>query len=285
MTRRIEMEQILSKMMAALEVRGRRPLTCETYLRCVRQFCERYACSDPSTLGAEEVEAFLVELMRERGYGARTRNVYASALRFLYGVVLRRPEVVYTIAKATAAVTLPVVLSAQEVVRLLDALSPLHRTVAMLCYGAGLRVSEAVSLRAGDIDSERGVLRVRDGKGGKTREVLLCPRLLEALRAWWRMRRPKGEHLFPGRKGRPCLTRAAVHKAMQAGCRRAGIDKRVSPHVLRHSFATHLLEAGTDLRSVQVLLGHASIRTTALYVHVSRERLAQVQSPLERLPG
>jgi site-specific recombinase XerD len=272
-------------MMAALEVRGKRPLTCETYLRCVRQFCERYAGTDPSLLGADEVEAFLVELMRERGYGARTRNVYASALRFLYAVVLRRPEVVCTIAKARQVATLPVVLSAEEVVRLIDALSPLHRTVAMLCYGAGLRVSEAVSVRVGDIDSERGVLRVPDGKGGKAREVALCSRLLVALRAWWRMRRPQGEHLFPGRKGRPCLTRAAVHKAMHVGCRRAGIDKRVSPHVLRHSFATHLLEAGTDLRSVQMLLGHASIRTTALYVHVSRERLAKIESPLQRLPG
>lgn len=277
------MDEILSKLEAALLVRGRRPATRGMYLHCVRRYLAHHAGKQPAALGADEVEAFLLHLMRERGYSARTRNVYASAIRFLYAVVLRQPAVVCTVARARFVAALPVVLSAEEVARLLAALSPQQRTIAMLCYGAGLRVSEAVALCTGDIDAQRGVLRVQDGKGGKPREVMLSPKLLAELRQWWRTRRPQGQHLFPGRKGRPCLTRAAVHKALVLGCKRAGIDKQVGPHALRHSFATHLVEAGTDLRAVQGLLGHASIRTTALYVHLSRARLCSIVSPLERL--
>lgn len=280
------MTELLNKMMAALEVRDKRPLTREAYLRCVRKFAEHYAGRDLGELGPDEVEAFLLYLASERRLSAQSRNVYASALRFLYAVVLKRPDVAGTIPKARVSRRLPVVLDQDEVARLVSALdSPLHRTIAMLCYGAGLRISEAVSLRACDIDSQRGVLRIVDGKGGKEREVPLCPKLLTALRSWWQQRRPAGEHLFPGNGGRDHVATRTCAMAMHAARIRAGLHKRVSPHALRHSYATHMIEAGADLRTVQLLLGHTSIRSTVIYVHVSPAGLARIQSPLERLPA
>jgi integrase/recombinase XerD len=278
------MEQLLSTMVAAMEVRGKRPATVQAYTRCVRKFVEFHGGRCASELGAEDVEAFLLHLTRDRRLSTRTRNQYAAALRFLYAVVLRRPEVTCTIAKARYVPPLPVVLGRGEVARLLAAFdSAVHRTIAMLCYGAGLRVSEATQLSVDEIDSERGVLRIRHGKGGKAREVPLCPTLLGQLRSYWRWRRPTGRRMFPGRCGREHLTRAAVSKAMTKARLRAGIDKHVTPHALRHSYASHLIEAGVDLRTVQLLLGHASIRTTTIYVHVSQAKMQSIRSPLELL--
>jgi site-specific recombinase XerD len=278
-------QQLTTKMIAALEVRGKADVTREGYARCVRKFIEHHGGRCPSELGADEVEAFLLYLWRDRRLMARTRNVYSAALRFLYGVVLRRPEVAYAIARARPVRVLPVVLDAAEVARLIAAIdSPLHRMVALVCYGAGLRITEAVTLRVCDIDSPRGVLRVEHGKGCKQRDVPLCSKLLGALRAWWRQRRPTGQYLFPGRGRRQHITREAVANALGKARRRAGLHKRVSPHTLRHSYATHMIEGGADLRTVQLLLGHASVSSTALYVHVSHARLVRIESPLERLP-
>jgi site-specific recombinase XerD len=155
----------------------------------------------------------------------------------------------------------------------------------MLAYGAGLRVSEACGLRVEDIDSQRMVLHIRDAKRGRERYVMLSPRLLEALRAYWRARRPAGPAVFPGRGGVGTLARATVARALRKAACRCGIAVHVSPHTLRHGFATDLLEQGVDLRTVQVLLGHASMRSTALYLHITTARVKQLVSPLDRLPA
>jgi len=178
----------------------------------------------------------------------------------------------------------PIVLTAVEVQRLLGALTTdKHRAMVMLAYGAGLRVSEVCKLRVDDIDPKRMLVRVQHAKRGRERVVMLSPRLLATLRAYWKAARPGGPYLFPGRDPKKLFTRAAVHKAMIEAARRAGITARVSPHTLRHSFATHLLEAGTDLRTLQVLLGHASLKSTMTYLHVSPARVQSITSPLDTL--
>ncbi len=198
----------------------------------------------------------------------------------LYRLVLRQPEVVATLGYVKCGRRRPEVLTRTEVAALLAAFtSVVHETLAMLCYGAGLRVSEAVKLRIADVHSHRGVLFIAFGKGGKQREVPLSERLLGQLRHYYRQRRPHGPYLFPGRSGRPHLTRSAHWIAVRKARARAGLSKRVSPHCLRHSYATHLLEDGVDIRTVQALLGHATIETTAWYLSVSRERMRRVPSP------
>jgi len=178
----------------------------------------------------------------------------------------------------------PTVLSGSEVARLLAALeTDKHRALVMLAYGAGLRASEACKLRIEDVDPKRMLLHIRDTKRGRERYVMLSPRLLAMLRAYWKVSRPKGPQLFPGRDLGKRLTRAAMHKAIVKAAKLAGITKRVSPHTLRHSFATHLLEAGTDLRTLQVLLGHASLKSTMAYLHISTARVQSVASPLDAL--
>ena len=280
------MDELLATMIAALEVRGKRPATREAYTRCVRRLIEHHGGRDPSELAPEDVEEFLLHLTRTAHLQARSRNVYSSALRFLYTVVLRRPDIAGTIARARVPHRVPVVLNPDEVARLLSALrTPLQRTVATVCYGAGLRIGEAVRLKADDVDAGRGVIHVHDGKGGKSREVPLCPRLLGVLRKWWRHRRPAGPYLFPGRRGRPYVSERSIAIAIRKARGAAGLHKQATPHTLRHSYATDLINAGADLRSLQLALGHASIRTTALYVHVGHTRLASIGSPLERLPG
>jgi len=178
----------------------------------------------------------------------------------------------------------PTILSGTEIERLLGAMtSNKHRALVMLAYGAGLRVSEVAGLEIQDIDAKRMVLRIRNAKRGRERYVMLSPLLLQTLRAYWKEARPQGPSLFPGRDPARLLTRSAIHKAMRVAARRAGIDKRISPHTLRHSFATHLLEAGTDLRTLQVLLGHGSVRSTTGYLHVSTARVQALRSPLDDL--
>jgi len=280
------MDELLSSMMTAMQVRGKRPATCETYLRCVRRYLEFHGDRDASQLGHEDIETYLMHLMRSAKLSGRSRNVHCSAISFVYRVVLRRPEVVATIGRAKPARHVPEVLTRAEVARLLAAFElNHHRTIAMLCYGVGLRVSEATQLRIADIHSHRGVLFIANGKGGVEREVPLSGRLLEQLRSDYRRRRPAGPYFFPGRWGRLHMTRNAFWIAMRKTRARAGLTKRVHPHSLRHSYATHLLEDGADLRTVQLLLGHASIRTTAMYVTISRERMRRVVSPLETLPA
>jgi site-specific recombinase XerD len=268
----------------AFDLRGTPATTRKTYRWCIGKF-ERFVGRPVNEVGREEVERFLLHLVRNCKVSPSTHNVYVGALRFVYLVVLERPEVITMVVRRKQPMRLPVLLPAADVASLLAAIPSITvRTILMLAYGAGLRVSEACGMHIEDVDSRQMVLRVRNAKRGRERYVMLSPRLLGALRAYWRKRRPRGPMLFPGRGGRGNIHRAAVARAVRDAARRCGITARVTPHTLRHGFATALLEQGTDLRTVQVLLGHASISTTARYVHVSTARAARVKSPLDRLP-
>jgi site-specific recombinase XerD len=276
---------IQEKLDCAFDLRGTPSNTRRTYGWCIRKF-ERFAGRPVNELGRRDVERFLLHLVRDCKVSPSTHNVYAGALSFLYGVVLERPEVMARVPRRKAPMKLPVLLSPADLVRLMAAVRSMAvRTVAMLAYGAGLRVSEACRIRVDDIDSRRMVLHIREAKRGRERYVMLSPRLLEALRAYWRAQRPVGPALFPGRCGNETMARATVCKALRKAARECGIAQRVTPHLLRHGFATDLLEQGVDLRTVQVLLGHASISSTIRYVHVTTARVKHVVSPLDRLPA
>jgi site-specific recombinase XerD len=237
------------------------------------------------TLGEDEIRAFLDDLVREKRVSRSTQRVYVAAIHFLYRVTLDRPVAVRRIPfPRRNSERLPEILSAAEVERLLAAVSrPKPRAMLMTLYGAGLRAGEVCALVPADIDSQRMLIRVRAGKGSKDRYVMLSPRLLATLREYWRLRPPRGPYLFPSPRPDKPLSRMAVFRVVRRAARCAGLHKRVGPHVLRHSFATHLLEAGADIRMIQVLLGHRSLRTTARYLLVSRERIGAVASPLDTL--
>ena len=212
-----------------------------------------------------------------------TINHTVTALRFLFTVTLRKPEVAARLPFIREPRRLPVVLSPEEVARLLDAAPGLKYKAALsVAYGAGLRAAEVVSLKVSDIDSTRMVIRVEQGKGRKDRYVMLSPQLLELLRAWWRAGRPQG-WLFPGRDRVQPMTTRQLNRACHAAAQMAEINKRVSLHTLRHSFATHLLEQNIDVRVIQVLLGHAKLDTTALYTRVATKTISEVMSPLEHI--
>jgi site-specific recombinase XerD len=266
-----------------LKLRGLSENTSKTYLHCISVFA-RYHGRSPARLGRLDVRDFLLHLLEERKVKASTYNVYVAALLFLYSWTLKRPQEVAWVGKLKVRQSLPSILSSTEVERLLSELGSLKmQAIVMAAYGAGLRVSEVCRLRVEDIDSQRMVITVRDGKGGRDRMTMLPRGLLDLLRAYWKQERPTGPELFPGRKPETVLTRAAVNKALKQATRRAQIRKRVTPHCLRHCFATHLLEAGTDLRTLQVLLGHASIRTTVRYAQVSPKVVRRTKSPADRL--
>jgi site-specific recombinase XerD len=278
------MKRLRDKMREDLALRGRRPNTIETYIRCAKRFVEHVGRS-PWRLDTSDVRAFLLHLVEKRKVSATTFNVYAGALRFLFTVTLGRPEVVATIGRMRVRRAAPAILSPVEVVQLLAALSSKkHKAIVMLAYGSGLRVSEVCALRAEDIDAKRMLVHVREGKGGVERYAMLSATALSMLRAYWKESRPVGPYLFPGAVPGTTLTRAAVAIAIAGAAKRAGLDKRVSPHTLRHCFATHLLETGTDLRTLQVLLGHASLRSTTTYLHVTTARMQAIRSPLDTLP-
>jgi len=278
-------QQLHKRLIEEFNLRGTPLNTRKTYTYCIGRF-ERHFGSSAATLGREQVRRFLLYLVEHEQLSAQTHNVHAAALWFLYVHVLGRPKVVADLPRRKTRRRLPVVLTPGEVEQLFGALgSPALRAVLMLAYGAGLRVGEACRLRVEDVDSRAGVIHVRGTKRNRDRDVMLSPRLLAELRAYWRRRRPPGPELFPGRAGAgTTLTRAAVSKALQRALTKTGLCGRgITVHTMRHAFATHLLEQGTDLRTVQVLLGHASISSTTIYVHVSTARLRSVQSPLERL--
>ena len=210
--------------------------------------------------------------------------MHVAAVKFLYGITLDRPEVAARVPWPRMPWKLPDILTPDEMVEVLAAIDSLmHRAIVMTAYGTGLRISEACALMTGDIDSKRGVIHVRDGKRGRDRFVMLPARLLDVLRAYWRAARPTGPALFPGQTPRGVISSNAVGRALHKAVKRTTINKRVTPHVLRHCFATHLLEGGTDIRIIQMLLGHGSIRTTARYTQVSTRHIAKTQSPLDRL--
>jgi site-specific recombinase XerD len=279
------MDELLTRMDEQMRVRGLADNTRASYLRHVRKLREFHERS-PAELGLEDIESFLLHLCRDRGFSSSTRNQYAAGLRFFFGTTLGCRDWVDSLPFARTPSKLPVVLSGSEVERVLAAFdSPTHRAIATLCYGAGLRSSEACALHIEDIDGERRLLLIRRGsKGGKHRQLPLTPRLHRELRAYYRAVRPEGPLLFPGRgtKGRP-ISREAFYSGLCKALEAAGIDKTVSAHTLRHSYATHLIEAGADLRAVQLLLGHASIESTAVYVHLTHARQSQLPSPLDLL--
>ena len=268
-------------MQADLRIRNFAEQTQTIYIARVAQMA-RYVDRSPQDMSTEEVREYLRHLI-ETGLSRSMFVQTIAALRFLYEFTLDRPEMVLRIPYPKQARRQPVVLSPGEVARLLKAMQNLkHRTVGMVLYGAGLRISEALALELGDVDSERMVIGVRHGKGDRDRQVALSPVLLDALRVYWRAYQPS-LYLFPGRDPQRPLGNSVIQRAIKAARQRAGISKHATPHALRHSYATHLMEAGTDLRTIQILLGHRALKTTAIYTHVATERVRTTRSPLDAL--
>jgi integrase/recombinase XerD len=251
------------------------------YVRHVRSFAA-FLRRSPDTATSEDVRSFQLHMAKQQ-IGAPTINSAIAALRFFFNVTLERPDLVRHLKTVHEPRKAPVVLSQEEMVRLLEAAPGLkYRAAFSVAYGAGLRVSEVVALKVSDIDSERMTLRVEQGKGQRDRYVMLSPQLLDVLREWRRAAQPWA-WLFPGQNPVNPMTARQLGRAVHAAAREAGIAKRVSPHTLRHSFATHLLEQNVDIRVIQVLLGHAKLETTALYTRVAVNTIRDVTSPLERL--
>jgi site-specific recombinase XerD len=276
------MTNLRKQMMQDLELAGYAETTRGHYLRSIAQFAKFHDRS-PDTLHQAEVRQWVKHLMDQQPSPQRLRQHFA-ALRFFYGKTLGRPAETAFLSWPKDPDKLPVVLSEEQVQRLLGALTtPRMRVFFTTMYAAGLRISEACRLETRDIDAERGVIHVRNGKGGKERLVMLSPKLLVILRAYWKQVRPTAPWLFASRTGThlaPEVARNALKRAAVV----AKLDKKVTPHVLRHSFATHLLEHGTELRVIQVLLGHSSIKSTTRYAHVAAGMIKKTRSPLERLP-
>jgi site-specific recombinase XerD len=269
------------RMIEDMTIRKFAPKTQTSYIRAVRNFTAFFGRS-PDQAGAEDLRRYQLHLASS-GVSGPSLNATVTALRFFFQVTLGRGEATEKMTFVREPRKLPVVLSPEEVARLLDAAPGLkYRAALSAAYGAGLRASEVVSLKVCDIDSERMVIRVEQGKGRKDRYVMLSEHLLALLRAWWKAARPQG-WLFPGQNPVNPLTTRQLNRACHAAAEAAGIDKRVSLHTLRHSFATHLLEQKVDIRVIQVLLGHKKLDTTALYSQVATRTIREVRSPLEQL--
>ncbi len=278
------MSELRRKMLTDLRIRNYAERTQETYIARVAEMARDLGRS-PDALSGEEVREYLRYLKEERGVSRSWFAQVVGALRFLYRETLNRPEMVPHIPYPRVKRRHPVVLSPEEVARLLKAIRNLkHRTVAMVLYGAGLRLREGLELELRDIDSQRMVITVRHGKGDADRQVMLSEVLLEALRRYWLSRRPT-IYLFPGQDPEKPMVPSTMQRALKAARQRAQILKPASAHTLRHSYATHLMEAGTDLRVIQTLLGHRSLRTTQIYTHVTTEHLRGARSPLDALSG
>jgi site-specific recombinase XerD len=266
-----------------LALAGLAESTQKRYVKRVQRFAE-YHWRCPSKMGHEEVRQFMLYLVEDKGVSASTQRGYLAALTFLYKDTLREPEVMQGFRWPRRDGTLPTVLSGTEISLLLSHIpSVKYRALFMLDYGAGLRGFEACQLRVADIDSQRMLLHVRRGKGRKDRYVMLSPRLLEALRTYFRAERPTGEYLFPGQKPDSHITPRSVRQTIAKAREACGMQKKVTPHTLRHSFATHLLELGVDLRVIQFMLGHKSVQSTARYVQVSQNLAQRTPSPLDVL--
>jgi site-specific recombinase XerD len=277
------MDTVREKMLAELQLRGITPRTQAAYLREIAKL-ENYFNRSPEELGEEEVKEYLVHMLEDRGLSSGTYKYYAAGIKFLYRTTLNRGEVVEKIHYPKAKIKLPVVLDLSEVRRMLSVMENLkHRAVLTITYSAGLRVSETAHLKVTDIDSKRMMVRVRQGKGGKDRYSILSKTTLECLREYWRAYRPK-DWLFEGQKEGSHICYTSIRNIFVEAKERAGITKPVGPHSLRHAFATHLIEAGTSLHHVQLLLGHKSPKTTTVYLHVSKMNLAQVSSRLDSIP-
>src|SRR3954451_2947880 len=276
-----------ARMIEDMIVRGFTEKTRNDYIRNVRAFAA-FIGRSPDTATAEDLRRFQLH-QRQNGMQPPSINTAVSPLRFFFTVTLDRPDLARRLTVVRQPRRLPAVLSADEVTLLLQAApGPKYKAALATAYGAGLRVSEVVALRVGDVDSERMLLRIERGKGRKDRHAMLSPQLLELLRAWWREGRRRslllpGGWLFSGRNPVEPLSARQLCRAVRAAAQAAGIKKRVSPHTLRHSFATHLLEQDVDIRVIQTLLGHAKLDTTALYTRVANTTIRAVTSPLDRL--
>jgi integrase/recombinase XerD len=276
-----EMSPLRRRMIEDMTVRNLSPATQRSYVHAIAKF-GRFFGRSPERLGLEEVRAFQVHLVAG-GVSWPALNQTVCALRFLYGVTLKQADLPERIPYARTPRKLPVVLSADEVVAFLEAVPGLKARAALTtAYAAGLRASEAAGIKVADIDSRRMVIRVEQGKGGRDRYVMLSPQLLGILRSYWKLARP-AHWLFPGRDGEHPIGPTVLHAACRSACAAAGLSKRVTVHTLRHSFATHLLESGTDIRIIQALLGHSSLNTTARYTQVATSTIRATPSPLDRL--
>ena len=276
-----EISPLRRRMTEDMTVRNLSPATQRSYVHAVAKF-SRYFDRSPDQLGLEEIRTYQLHLVA-KGISWPALNQTVCALRFFYGVTLGRAELPERIPHAREPRKLPVVLSADEVVRFLEAVPGLKsRTALTTAYAAGLRASEAVHLKLSDIDSGRMVIRVEQGKGGKDRYAMLSAQLLTILRGYWRLAQPC-HWLFPGRADSKPIDPQVLHAACRSACKAVGLAKRVTVHTLRHSFATHLLEAGTDIRIIQVLLGHNNLSTTARYTRVADTTIRSTVSPLDRL--
>jgi integrase/recombinase XerD len=278
------MGMLRERMAEDLKLRGLAPKTAVNYLRSAQRFAHYYPGRSPRELGEREVKDFLLHMVNKEGIGPSTQGVYLSGIKFLYEVTLGRPEVVAGIRYPKRPRPLPDVLSGSEVQRLLTCITPIRpRLVCTVMYATGLRISEACNLKPDDIDARRGLMRVRQGKGRRDRQVPTGKKLLSVLREYWRITRPEGEYLFPGRVPSKPLTQKGVSGPLRPAAKAAGVRKHVTPHTFRHSYATHQLERGVSLRAIQVVLGHARIETTIRYTRMVSGHLAGLGSPLDVL--
>jgi len=276
------MGKLSDQMTEDLQLRDYARRTCKAYVDCARAFVA-YHRKPPQQMGELEIRQFLMHLLETRKAGPATRKMHIAGIKFLYEVTLRRPEVVASIPWPKVPHGIPQILSGSEVMSLLDAVESIkYRAVIMTAYGAGLRISEVCALQVDDIDSKRMTIRVL-GKGNRARYVILPERVLFLLRRYWVMERPKKPWLFPGKQPGCPLSPASVRYHLAAAAKKTGLTKRVTPHVLRHTFATHLLELGTDVRVIQMLLGHRSIRSTVRYTQMTSRVLAKTTSPVDVL--
>jgi integrase/recombinase XerD len=281
------MTHLRKMMLEELERRNYAQTTIECYLRAVAEFSLHFH-RPPNQLGPEHIRQYQAQLFGRRKLAPSTVTQHLAALRFFYIKTLRKPWSIAETPYPKKVQRLPIILSPEEVTQLIDsALTPFHRILLMTLYATGVRRAELARLKITDIDSRRMIIHIQGGKGRKDRDVMLSPTLLEALREYWRGLRPKPTHwLFPGGRshtGNHPISPRTIWNACENATRRAGIRKKVHPHTLRHCFATHLLEAGADLRTIQILLGHRDLEETTIYLHLSQRHLNATASPLDSL--
>lgn len=277
------MARLREQMVSDLRLRNYSPHTIQGYTHCVYHFVEHFMLS-PHEMGEQEIRAYLLHLHEVRKVSPALQKMYLAAIKFLYRTTLNRPKEVEEIPYPKIPKGLPDILTLEEVAAIINAIESLtYRTVVSTAYAGGLRISEACRLCPGDIDSKRMLIHVRNGKGGKDRYVMLSERLLHLLREYWKQTRPQGPYLFPGPTLDRPMHRKSVYRAFKKAREKAGIRKKVTLHTLRHSFATHLLEAGEDLRVIQALLGHASLSTTCRYTRVSSHIIGRIKSPFDSI--